>query len=58
MLRIVEAEDEIEAAQKLDKPLVHQGLGYTDEDAVDAADREQPVQDQCGLDGLAQAGLV
>jgi len=58
LLLIVEAEDKIEAAQELDKPLVHQRFGYQDEDAVDAADGEQPVQDKGGLDGLAQTGFV
>ena len=55
---VEEGEEEVEAPQELDEPLVDEGLGHEDENAVGAAGEVQAVEDETGLDGLAEADLV
>ncbi len=55
---VEDGEPEVEAAQQLDEPLVHERLGHEHERALGATDGEQALEDKAGLDGLAQADLV
>ena len=55
---IEDIEFHVEPAQHLDKPLVDQGLGQQHQNSLDPSGHHQPVQDQSGLDGFAQAHLV
>ena len=57
--RLVEdGEPEVEAAEELDEPLVGERLGYEDQGARGASGRKEALEDEAGLDGLAEADLV
>ena len=55
---IEDGEGEIEAAVKLDKPLMDEGVGEEDEDAVGATGEVEAVEDEAGLDGFSEADFV
>ena len=55
---VIDGEEEVEAAQQLDEPLVDQRLGDKDQDAVGAASQVQAVEDEAGFDGFPQAHFV
>jgi hypothetical protein len=57
-LVVEQNEDLVVLAPQLAEPLQHQRLGGDDQGALGAAGVEQPVHDQAGLDGLAEADLV
>ena len=57
-LLVEEGEEEVEAAQEFDEPLVDERLGDEDEDALGAAGEVQAVEDEAGFDGFAEADLV
>ncbi len=48
----------MEAAEELDEPLVRQGVRHEDEDAGGAAGEVEAVEDEPGLDGLAEADFI
>jgi hypothetical protein len=55
---VKEAEEEIEAAEEFDKPLMEEGVGDKDEDAGGAAGELEAMEDEAGLDGFAEADFV
>jgi len=55
---IEEGEEEVEAAEEFDEPLVDEGFGDEDEDAVGASGEVEAVEDKAGFDGFAEANLV
>jgi hypothetical protein len=57
-LAVEEGEAQIEAPPHLHQPLVEQGLGDQDQGPRHPPGEEQLVEDEAGLDGLAQAHLV
>ncbi len=57
-LLVKDAERQVEAAQHLDQPLVQQALRHHDQYALRAFGQQLLMQDQAGLDGLAQTHLV
>ena len=57
-LLVEDAESQVEAAQQLHQPLMHQRIGHQDQHPVGASGEQLVMQDQTGLDGLAQADLV
>ena len=57
--RLVEdVEPQVETAQQFEKPLVHERFRHDDEHALRATGEQQPVEDQAGLDRLAEADFV
>jgi len=55
---VEKGEDLVVLPPHLAQPLHGQGLGGDDQAALDAARAHEAVQDEAGLDGLAQADLV
>ena len=55
---VINVEPEVEAAQQLEEPLMHQCLGHHDQHPARAAGQNQTVQDEACLDRLAQSDLV
>ena len=55
---VEEAEAEVEAAQQFNEPLVDEGFGDENEDAVGPASEVEAVEDEAGLDGFAQADFI
>ena len=55
---VEDVEPEVEAPQQLEEPLVDQRFRHDDQDPLRAAGQQQPVQDEAGLDRLAEANLV
>ena len=49
---------EVEAAEELDEPLVRQRVRHEDEDAGRAAGEVEAMDDEPGLDGLAEADFI
>ena len=57
-LLVEHRERQVEAAQHLDQPLMHQGIGQHHQHPTHTLGQDHAVQDQAGLDGLAQTDLV
>jgi len=57
-LLIEQRQRQIETAAHLDQPLMQQRLGGQDQHPARTPGEAHPVQDQTGLDGLAQPHLV
>lgn len=55
---VEEAEEEVEAAEELDEPLVEEGVGDEDEDAGGASGEVEAVEDEAGFDGFAEADFI
>ena len=55
---VEDVEPKIEAAQQFHEPLVHQRFRHEDQHALRAAGQDQPMQNQAGFDGFAQAHFV
>ncbi len=55
---VKETEEEIEAAEEFDEPLMEEGVGDEDEDAGGAAGELEAMKDEAGLDGFAEADFV
>ena len=58
MFCIDQCEPEVEAPQKLDKPLMHQRFRENNEDTLGAPREVESVQDEAGLDRLTQPHFV
>ena len=57
-LLVKKGKDLVVLAPELAQPLKSQGLGRDDQGAVGAAGLEEAIEDQAGLDGLAQPDLI
>ena len=57
-LVIEERDTQVEASPHLDQPLVEQRLGRDHQHPLRSARQQHPMQDQSGLDGLAEPDLV
>ena len=57
-LLVEDGEEQVEAAEKLDEPLVDERLGDEDEDAVGAAGEMKAVKDEAGLDGFPESDFI
>ena len=55
---IKETEQQVEAAEEFDKPLVQKSVWDEDQDTGGAACEVEAMQDEAGFDGLAQAHFV
>ena len=49
---------QIETPQQFDEPLVHQRFGHQNQRAFGAANGEQALEDQAGLDGFAETHFI